>query len=264
MTEGTLLPAEAALLVEPRRSSASQCIQAALLTLLGRGHIAIEEQGRFLKTRYIRLRPGNGEPLPRHLATLKNALDVYTRFGMVRSDQAVRSLQKAFGLDYRKYVHEVLAPPLISAGLLKREERKFLGLIPYLHYERTMAGEAKVRPLIRLIEEAGGIKKLIKQDPDRAIRIARMAGVLLVLSPAAKAQIPKLKALMAERGTDSGGGGYYADGGSDEEGWQLGVDCGSFDFSADVGGWLDCISSVGDFTGGDGGDGGGDGGGGGD
>jgi hypothetical protein len=40
------------------------------------------------------------------------------------------------------------------------------------------------------------------------------------------------------------------------------VDFGSFDFSADVGGWLDTIGSVGDFTGGDGGDGGGDGGGG--
>jgi len=260
MTNGPLLPAEAALLVEPSRSSAPQCIQAALLTLLGRGHIAIEEQGRFLKTRFLRVRPGDGEPLPRHLATLKNALDVYTRFGMVRSDQAVRSLQKAFGNDFRNYVHDILAPPLISRGLLKREERKFLGLIPYFHYERTIAGEAKARPLIRLIEEAGGIKKLIKSDPDRAIRIAQAAGVLLVLSPAAKAQIPKLKALMADRGSD--GGGYYIDGSSAESDWQFGVDLGSFDFSADIGGWLDSIGSVGDFTGGDGGGDGGDGGGG--
>jgi hypothetical protein len=262
MTNGPLLPAEAALLIEPRRSSAPQCIQAALLTLLGRGHIAIEEEGRLLKTRYLRLRPGDSEPLPRHLATVKNALDVYTRFGRARSDQAVRSMQKAFGNDYRKYVHEILAPPLISRGLLKREERKFLGLIPYYHYERTMAGEAKVRPLIRLLDEAGGIKKLIRNDPDRAIRIARMAGVLLVLSPAAKAQIPKLKALMADRSSDGGSGAYYVDSGSDESGIELGVDFGSFDFSTDIGGWLDSIGSVGDFTGGDGGDGGGDGGGG--
>ncbi len=101
---------------------------------------------------------------------------------------------------------------------------------------------------------------LIKSDPDKAIRLAQMAGVLLVLSPAAKAQIPKLKAMMADRGD---GGGYYVDGSPDEGDWQIGVDFGSFDFSADVGSWLDTICSVGDFTGGDaGGDGGGDGGGG--
>jgi hypothetical protein len=265
MTEAPLLPAEAALLVEPKRSSAPQCIQAALLTLLGRGHIAIEEEGRLIKHRYLRLRPGDGEPLPRHLATVKNALDVHTRFGMVRSDQSIRSLQKAFGNDYRKYVHDILAPPLISRGLLKREERRFLGLIPYFHYERTLAGEAKARPLIRLLDEAGGIKKLIRTDPDRAIRIAQMAGVLLVLSPAAKAQIPKLKALMADRSGDGGGAYFHAEGSSDESDWQFGVDFGSFDFSAEVGGWLDAIGFVGAFTGDDGGgDGSGDGGGGGD
>lgn len=262
MTDGPLLPAEAALLVEPRRSTAPQCIQAGLLTLLGRGHIAIEEQGRFLKTRYLRLRPGDGEPLPRHLATLKNAIDVYASLGMARSDQVVRALQKAFGLDYRKYVHDILAPPLISAGLLRREERKFLGLIPYYRYERTAAGEAKVGRLIRLIEEAGGMKKLIRTDPDRAMLIAHLAGIMLVLSPAARAQLPKLKALMAERGTD-GGAVYYTGSSSDESSdWRLEVDVGALDFSTDIGGMLDSICSVGDFTGGDGGGDGGDGGGG--
>jgi hypothetical protein len=262
MTDGPLLPAEAALLIEPRRSTATQCIQAALLTLAGRGHIAIEEEGRLLKTRYLRLCPGDGELLPRHLATVKNAVDVNSRFGKVRSDQVVRGLQKAFGNDYRKYVHDVLAPPLISAGLLRREERKFLGLIPYFSYERTPAGEAKVGRLVRLIEEAGGMKKLIRTDPDRAMLIAHLAGVLLVLSPAARAQLPKLKALMAERGSD--GGVYYADSGAGGATVELEVDVGSFDFATDIGGMLDGLCSVSDFTGGDGGGDGGDGGGGGD
>jgi hypothetical protein len=261
MTNGPLLPAEAALLVEPGRSSAPQCIQAALLTLIGRSHLSIEEEGRFFKTRFLRLHPADVGSLPRHLATIMNSLNIHASGGRLRSDRAVLALQKGFGNDYRKYVHDILGPPLISRGLLKREERRFLGLFPYIHYERTTAGEAKARPLIRMLEEAGGIKKLIKHDPDRAIRIAQMAGVLLVLSPAAKAQIPRLKALMADRGIDSGGG-YYVDGGSDEGDWQLGVDFGGFDFSANIGGWLDSIGSVGDFTGGDGGDGGGDGGGG--
>jgi hypothetical protein len=261
MTNGPLLPAEAALLIEPRRSTAARCIQAALLTLMDRGHIAIEEEGRLLKTRYLKLRIGDGEPLPRHLATVKNALDVHTRFGRARSDQAVRSLQKAFGNDYRKYVHDIVAPPLIAQGLLKREERRFLGLIPYFHYERTAAGEAKARPLIRVLDDVGRIKKLMRDDPDQAIRIVHAAGMLLLLSPAARAQIPKIKALLAERGSD-GGAAYYVDSSSDESGWQLEVDVGSFDFSTDLEGMLDSIGSIGDFTGGDGGDGGGDGGGG--
>lgn len=262
MTNGPLLPAEAALLIEPRRSTAANCIQAGLLTLLGRGHIAIEEQGKLLKTRHLRIRPGDGEPLPRHLATLKNAIDADSRFGMVRSDQVVRALQRAFGNDYRKYVHDILAPPLMSAGLLMREERRFLGLIPYFHYQRTPAGEARVARLIRLIEEAGGMKKLIRTDPDRAMLIAQLAGIMLLLSSAARAQLPKLKALMTERVGD-GGGVFYA-GADADEGASAEVDVGNIDFAADFGGMLDGLCSIGDFTGGDSGGDGGDGGGGGD
>ena len=252
MTSEPLLPAEAALLIEPKRSSAGKCMQAALLTLLSKNHVAIEEEGGWFKKRYLRLLPADVGSLPRHLATVRNSLSVYAIGGRLKSDRAVQALQKGFGNDYRHYVHDFLAPALISRGLLKREDRKFLGMIPYVQYERTMAGEAKARPLMLLLEEAGGLKKLLRNDPDRAIRIAQAAGVLLVLFPAAKAQIPKLKALLADRGSDDGGG-YYVDGGSDDSDWQLGVDLGSFDFSLDVDGWLDSISSVGDFTGGDGG-----------
>ena len=65
-----LLPAEAALLVEPKASSGAKCLQAALLTLLSRDHLAVEEEGRFFKTRYLRLRAGGGSDLPRHLASI--------------------------------------------------------------------------------------------------------------------------------------------------------------------------------------------------
>ena len=211
------------------------------------------------KRRFLRLNRGEVGSLPRHLATVINALDGRAVGGRLRSDEAVRALQSAFGNDYRKYVHDVLAPPLVSRGLLIRDERRALGFIPYIHYERTTAGEAKIARLSRLIEEAGGMKKLLRSDPDRAVRIAQMAGVLLVLSPGAKAQIPKLKALMAERAGDGGTTATY-DGSDDDGGWQLDIDLGALDFSADLVGMLDGIDSVGDFTGdsgGDGGDGGG-------
>ena len=264
MTNGPLLPAEAALLIEPKRSTAAQCLQAALLSLLSLGHISIHEsKGFFSTTRTLRLLDGDARPLPPALAVVKNVLLSHGRGHLLRSEEVVRALQKGFGLDYRQYVDDKLAPNLIARGLLRREERRFLGLIPYTCYARTPSGDAKAAPFLRLLDEAGGIRKLIRNDPDRAVRIAQAAGVLLVLSPAAKAHISKLKALMADRGTDAGGG-YYVDGSSDDSEWQLGVDLGSFDFSADIGGWLDTVGSVGDFTGGDGGDGGGDGGGGGD
>ncbi len=264
MTAEPLLPAEAALLIETKRSAAGKCLKAALLTLLGRGHIAIEEEGRFFKQRFLWLKEGDGEKLPRHLATIKNSLEVYAVGGRLKSNLVVRALQMSFGNDFRRYVHDVLAPPLISRGLIKREERRFLGLIPYAKYERTLSGDAKAGPLLRLLDEASGLRKLIRNDPDRAIRIAQAAGVLLVLSPQARAQIPRLKALIADRSSGGDGGGYYADSGTDESpsSWELGVDLGAFDMPADMGGMLDGIGSVGDFTGGDGGDGGGDGGGG--
>ena len=80
MTDGSLLPPEAALLIEPRRSSAPQCLQAALLSH-GRGRL-------------------------------------------LRSGEAVKALQKGFGLDYRQHVDDKLAPDLIVRGLLRREQRK--------------------------------------------------------------------------------------------------------------------------------------------
>jgi len=265
MTNAPLLPAEAALLVEPSIYSAGKCLQATLLSLLGLGHLVIHEsRGFFSTSRTLRLLDGDGRPLPPALAVVKNALLSHGRGRVLRSGEAVKALKKGFGLDYRQYVDDKLAPDLIERGLLCREQRKFLGLIPYSAYARTPSGEARAAPLIRLLEEAGGIRKLIKHDPDRAIRIARMAGVLLVLSPAAKVQIPKLKALMADRAADAGSGGGYVDDSADGSGWQLGIDFGSFDFSADIGGLLDGVGSVGDFTDGDGGGDGGDGGGGGD
>ena len=261
MSDGPLLPAEAALLVEPKTGAAAKCLQAALLTLLARDHLAVGEEGRLIKTRYLRLRPGDGQPLPRHLATVKNALEVYVEAGRLSSSRTVQALRKAFGMSYGRYVHDVLAPVLITRGLLTGEERRFLGLIPYKCYVRTLAGEAKAGRLIRLLDEAGGLRKLIRTDPDRAVRIAQAAGVLLVLSPAAKAQIPKLKALMAERAGD-GGGGVYVGSSSDGDG-ETGVDLGDFSLTGDIDGWFDSITAVGDFTGDGGGD-GGDGGGGGD
>lgn len=264
MTTGPLLPAEAALLLEPSGFSGGKCLQAGLLTLLGREHLLIGDKPGIFGQRTLRLLDGDDQPLPPHLAVIKTAIASHCPGTVYRAPEVVKGLQKAFGSNFRRYIHDKLAPELIARGLLRREEARFLGLFPYIRYSRTALGEEQVGRLQRLMKEAGGMRKLIRTDPERAVRLAQAAGVLLILSPAARQQIPKLKELMDRRSDGGDGGGYTGIGGSDDEssnGWEFSVDFGDFSFSSDALDMFDGFDSVGDFTGGDGG-GDGDGGGG--
>lgn len=263
MTPDLLSPAEAALLLEPSSFSGGKCLQAALLALLDRGHVEIGEEGSIFKHRTMRVRDGDGTPLPPHLAAVKHVLMAKRRHETLRANEVAAALQKTFGSDYRKYVHGKVAPELIGRGLLRREDRKWLGLIPYVKYHLTAAGSARVAKIAELMDELSDMKRLLRDNPYRARRLAETAGVLLVLSPAARAQAAKLKDLI-RRGQD-GGSAYVAYSDSDDDsGWEIGVETGNFSFADDAIGMLDGVDAAGDFTGGDGGDGGGDGGGGGD
>jgi hypothetical protein len=184
------------------------------------------------------------------------------RHRVLRSNEVAKVLQKTFGSDYRRYVHDTVAPELISRGLLRREDRKFLGLIPYVKYQRTVSGESRAKRLAELMDELGGMKRLLRENPNRARRLAESAGVLLVLSPAAKAQLPKIKELLDRGSADGSSHVAFIDSSEDgSSGWELGVDIGGYSFATDAVGMLDGIGSAGDFTGGDGGGDGGDGGG---
>jgi hypothetical protein len=269
MTAELLSPAEAALLLDPSSSSGGKCLQAALLALLARDHIRIGETDGFFKYRTMLVRDGDGEALPPHLSVVKHVLMAEGRHRVLKSNEVAAALHKAFGSNYRRYVHDKLAPGLISRGLITREDRKWLGLIPYVKYERTAEGERRNAKVAALMDELSDMKQLVRHEPDRARRLAEAAGVLLVLSPAARAQAAKLEEMVRRQdtGSDGGGttGGTYAErADEDSSGWELGVDIGNFSFGTDAFAMLDGVSSVGDFTGGDGGDGGGDGGGGGD
>ena len=263
MASELLSPAEAALLLEPSAFSGNKGLQAALLMLLSRGHVALGETGKWSKRRTLRVRDGNEDGLPHHVAAVKHVLMAEGRDRVLQSTEVAKALQSAFGSDYRRYVHDNLAPELIQRGLLTREDRRFLGIFPYVKYRRTASGEARARHLSALMDELGQMKRLVRSSPDRAISLAMAAGVLLVLSPAARAQIPKLRDMLERSG--DGGSSHVAVAGSDDgsSGWQVGVDVGELSFATDALGMLDGICSAGDFSGGgDGGDGGGDGGGG--
>lgn len=266
MDRSLLTPAEAALLVAPSGNSGGKCLQAGLLSLLGSGHIAIEMRQSVWRQHKLRVLTGDRSPLPRHLASIKAALAGYKTAPLLTSSQVIYALQKKFGLGYRRFIHDELAPSLAARGLIGHEDRKFLGLVPYRRYRRSPSGEALAAPLTRLMKAVDDLDKLIEKDPGKARLVARSAGVLLVLSPTARKQIPKLKALFQEGRPDGGGEttfafSYLSD--EREEEWDTLIDLGEIALELDAASFFESLDAIGDFTGdSDGGSDGGDGGGG--
>jgi len=67
MDRRLLTPAEAALLLNPMSSTASKCLQAALLSLLSTGRITIEQSSSPFKQSALLLKEKTTGPLPSHL-----------------------------------------------------------------------------------------------------------------------------------------------------------------------------------------------------
>lgn len=267
MADMLLSPAEAAFLVQPDSSSAGRCLQAALLTLLGQDHVEFGEKTSFFSDRILHLRPGGGRPLPPHIATVKTALSSYKPgSSSLKRSQVVHALQKGFGMGFGRYVHDHLAPSLIERGLLIRHKRKFLGLIPYTRYERTTRGYAVAAPLKRLVAEIDDLETWVAADPGRAMAMARSAGILLVMSPKAFRQIPKLRTLVQARGNDAPTASYTYSSSDSESDHEAAAAISDMRLTDDVLDLVNSVTAAADFTsaGGGGDSDGGDGGGGGD
>jgi hypothetical protein len=128
------------------------------------------------------------------------------------------ALRNVFGADHGGYVHDHVAPALIARGLISRSDRKWLGLIPYIHYEVSAGGRRRAQYIGALLDELAQMKSLVRSDPHRARRLLEAAGVLVILSPQARAQAKKLKSLVQER--SDGATVTYGGEGSGE--WQIG------------------------------------------
>jgi hypothetical protein len=267
MTHRLLTPAEAAFLLVPKASSASKCLQAALLSLLSTGRIAIDQPSSVFKEATLivtRDAPPTAQTLPAHLKVVEEALTSFSADDRMVSARVLQALQKRFGSDFRRYIHDDVAPALVQRELLIRTDGRWLGLFPKISYERTKRGETIIAPLERLLSAVNQVPSLIERDPDAAIKIAMEAGALLVMSPPARRKLPALKKLLAERAdgdvplfTTTGIGNN--DGGEAERF----LDIADIEVSLDTATLFDSIDAVGDFTSGgdssssDGGDGGG-------
>lgn len=266
MDRRLLTPAEAALLLAPASATATKCLQAGLLSLLGAGRISIEPSRSLFKPSALLLDRSGAltvTPLPSHLAALEQALLAYGKGDRLVSSEVLHALQKRFSLGFARYVHDQVAPGLIKRNLLTRTDSKWLGLFPRIRYNRTARGDALTAPIQRLMLAVEKVPSLIESDPDQAIRIARSAGVLLVMSPKARRQIPALRKLLAERGEDSTTLAYVPFESEKEPEWEQVLELGDMALEFDIAALFDGLDAVGDFTSGgdssssDGGDGGG-------
>jgi hypothetical protein len=236
-----------------------------LLSLLSTGRIAIEPSNSIFKeTALVLSKDAPTRPLPSHLKAVEEALTSSGGGDRLVSSKVMHALQKRFGSDFRRFVHEEVAPALVRRDLLLRKDSKWLGLFPKISYERTPRGAAINAPLDRLMSAVNQVPSLIESDPDEALKVALAAGALLVMSPPARRQLPALRKLLADRGE-----GYVpltttADI-SDDEGGEAGnvLDLTEMALSLDIVTLFDSVEAAGDFTSGgdssssDGGDGGG-------
>jgi hypothetical protein len=145
-----------------------------------------------------------------------------------------------------------------------RVRPKLLGLNPQISYQRTASGDALAGPMKRLMEDLEQFPALVRLDPDAALKLASSAGVLLLMSPKARSQIPSIRKLLDER-RDAHPVPFYSSNEA-EDGATDATGPGDLSLALEMGPLLDGLEAVGDFTSeSDGGaSGGGDGGGGGD
>jgi len=102
MDRKLITPAEATVLLAPATSTATKCIQAGLLSLLGAERIALEKKSSPFKQSALVLKLANdaehGFP-SRHLLVLEQALLDYGKGRRLVSSEVLHALQKRFGYD---------------------------------------------------------------------------------------------------------------------------------------------------------------------
>ena len=266
MNRKLITPAEATVLVAPATSTATKCIQAGLLSLLGAERITLEKKSSPFKQSALVLNSPtmpSTDSLPRHLVVLERALLDYGKGRRLVSSEVLHALQKRFGYGFDRYLQDEVAPGLIERNLLIRKDSKWFGLFRRVTYQRTARGEALAAPLRRLMLAIEKLPSLLTTDPEQAIRLARSAGILLVMSPEARRQIPRLRKLLDDRGEDWAALAIMPVASEREREGEQVLELGDLVLALDADSLFDGLAAVVDFTSGgdssssDGGDGGG-------
>ena len=266
------------LLYGPRTSKPSQPFKLAVLELVSRRVlelVEVERSGFFRRKKIAVLSMGDGTTDNEVLLAVQGlyvgcAKTVYPG-GLVGLE--VKTLAEQAGRTYssrKGFAEAVVMKALAEKGLFRREQRTFLGIIPYRRWALTRSGEAaraRLTVSMRLGESQFG--RWVDRQPNRALAYLGLMGpAILLMEPLH----PDLKRLREEheRAVESGASGASVessegDDSSGEDAMDFGdLDFGGFDLDVlgDLDSAFDSIDSGVDAGGGDGGD--GDGGNGGD
>jgi uncharacterized membrane protein YgcG len=189
----TIDPVSLALLVDPRPARAIDVLRVALAVLAAAGHLEIDATPR--GETFVRVRHAPPPGTPEHIAAVFRVLRDADRGGGLSRASASQALTRAFGARFRRYVKSLVAPALATRGMLRIETTRLLWVFTALKLQRTAQGDTTARRLERQLAALDALPALVESDPVRAFQRARDAGPFLLLWPAARTSLPRLRAL---------------------------------------------------------------------
>jgi hypothetical protein len=262
-----------ALLYGPKTSKPSQPFKLAVLELVSRRvleMVEVEKSGFFRTKKVAVLRKGEG--------TTDNAVLLAVRDLFLTSDKSedpdgvsgveVKSLAERASQQYssrKGFAEAVVMKALDERDFYRREQRSFLGIIPYQRWVLTSSGEvarAQLKLTMRLGESQFG--RWVDREPNRALAYLGLVGPAVLLMEPLHPDLQRLREVQERTGDGGGGSGTGGDsegrGSSGEDAPDSGDLDLDFDFDVlgDLGGAFDAIDSGVDAGGGDGGGNGGD------
>jgi hypothetical protein len=223
-----LWPAEALFLLKPNLTNGLRTIRVAVLSLLARGVLRVEEQEeaglfRTRKVPCLRIAPERAPALPPHLTAV---IDV------VRAEQAgggrVRDVVKRAEMEFKTgcfiYNSKFIVPGLVERGLM--EVRSWW---VFRSYRATPDGERERLRIKTDIARARRLPDLLKSDPAQAAELALALGGTLLLADDLGKHYRQLASAIR---THDGGGGSFEGSGLSASFDLGGFDLGSFDSGA--------------------------------
>jgi hypothetical protein len=266
------------LLYGPQSSKPSQPFKLAVLELVSRrvlDLVEVEKSGFFSSKKVAVLRKGEGTTDNRVLLAVRDLYFASDKSAYQNgiTGVEVKSLAEGAGRQYgprKGFTEAVVMKSLTEQGFYQREQRSFLGIIPYQRWALTYSGEAaRARLTVRMRLGESQFRRWVDQQPNRALAYLGLMGPVILLMEPLQPDLRRLRE-EHERSGDSGGSGGAGDGSAGEGSPQEDtLDFGDLDFGgldldfdvlSDLDGAFDAIDSGVDAGGGDGGDGGGDGG----
>ena len=165
-------------------------VKLALKELILRGAFRIQIEKRRLRKDKVTLLPGQASaPLPATLAQFDSALRPHT------PDQVAKVVAAARRGNPKliKEVGDLFLQELVGWGLVEAMHEKVLGLFSRTRYRRTASGDAWAASASQHVARLQALPDEAESQPQTAAQAAAVAGVLVLMVPAALSAIFRLR-----------------------------------------------------------------------